>query len=138
MVDFDSAVTPPRFTAPTNDPWRGLRGVMAGTLILEVIVIILAFPVVAVVGGGLTVPAIVYLSVLTAALIVASGMQRRSWAMRLNLGLQVVAVAGFWLHWAIGTVGVLFFLVWLYIAYIKRDVQRRLDAGLLFGQEPLS
>ncbi len=37
----------PGFTAPATDPWRGLRGVMAGTLVLEVIVMVLTFPIVA-------------------------------------------------------------------------------------------
>ena len=33
--------TPKQFTPPTADPWKGFRGVMAGTLILEVIVVAL-------------------------------------------------------------------------------------------------
>jgi len=36
------------------DPWRSFRGVMAGTLILEAIVVLLALPVVASADGGLT------------------------------------------------------------------------------------
>ena len=36
------------------DPWKSFRGVMAGTLILEAIVVLLALPVVAVSHGGLT------------------------------------------------------------------------------------
>ena len=36
------------------DPWRSFRGVMAGTLILEAIVVLLALPVVAASEGGLT------------------------------------------------------------------------------------
>ncbi len=43
-------------TAPSAppDPWKSFRGVMAGTLILEIITVLLALPVVAAVGGGLT------------------------------------------------------------------------------------
>ena len=33
------------------DPWKSFRGVMAGTLILEAIVVLLALPVVGMVGG---------------------------------------------------------------------------------------
>ncbi len=44
--------TPP--PAPP-DPWKSFRGVMAGTLILEAIVVLLALPVVGAVGGGLKV-----------------------------------------------------------------------------------
>ena len=40
-------------TPPASDPWKSFRGVMAATLILEIIVVLLALPVVASVGGGL-------------------------------------------------------------------------------------
>ena len=36
------------------DPWKSFRGVMAGTLILEAIVVLLALPVVAASDSGLT------------------------------------------------------------------------------------
>ncbi|MGB6274659.1 MAG: DUF4233 domain-containing protein, partial [Rhodococcus sp. (in: high G+C Gram-positive bacteria)] len=42
------------FRPPLNDPWKGFRGVCAGTLVLEAIVVLLSLPVVAVVGGGAT------------------------------------------------------------------------------------
>lgn len=128
----------PRFTPPTVDPWRGLRGVMAGTLILEAIVVMLAFPIVVRVGGGLTAWSAVYLGVLTLALILGSGLQGRSWALPYDLALQVITVAGWIVHWSIGAVGVVFLLVWLYIAYIKRDVRLRMERGLLNGQEPIT
>jgi hypothetical protein len=127
-----------RFTPPTVDPWRGLRGVMAGTLILEAIVVMLAFPIVVRVGGGLTVWSGVYLGVLTIALVLGSGLQGRSWALTYDLALQVITVAGWVVHWSIGVVGVVFLVVWLYIAYIKRDVRLRMERGLLNGQEPIT
>lgn len=129
---------PARFTPPTVDPWRGLRGVMAGTLILEAIVVMLAFPIVVRVGDGLTAWSAVYLGVLTLALILGSGLQGRSWALPYDLALQVITVAGWIVHWSIGAVGVVFLLVWLYIAYIKRDVRLRMERGLLNGQEPIT
>ncbi|EUA18219.1 hypothetical protein I553_7621 [Mycobacterium xenopi 4042] len=36
---------------PPPDPWKAFRGVMAGTLILEAVVVLLAVPVVGAVGG---------------------------------------------------------------------------------------
>ena len=69
-----------RYTPPTTDPWKGLRGVMAGTMILEVIVVILAFPIVWRLGGGLTWLSGGYLTVLLVLMILASGMQGRPWA----------------------------------------------------------
>jgi hypothetical protein len=126
-----------RFTPPTVDPWRGLRGVMAGTLILEAIVVMLAFPIVVRVGGGLTVWSGTYLALLTLGLILGSGLQGRSWALPYDLVLQVITVAGWIFHWSIGVVGVVFLVVWLYIAYIKRDVRLRMERGQLNGQEPV-
>jgi len=119
---------------PLTDPWKGLRGVMAGTLVLEAIVVLLAIPVVATVGGGPTAGSTVYLVGLALAMIVASGMQRRPYALKLNLALQAVMIAGFVVHPAIGSMGVLFAVVWAYILWLRRDIARRMERGLLPGQ----
>ena len=58
------------------DPWRSFRGVMAGTLVLEAIVVLLALPVVAVVGGGLTPGNAIYLLGLAVVLIGLAALQR--------------------------------------------------------------
>ncbi|AZZ81883.1 MULTISPECIES: DUF4233 domain-containing protein [Gordonia] len=126
-----------RYTPPANDPWKGLRGVMAGTMILEVIVVILAFPIVWRLGGGLTWVSGGYLILLVLAMIVAAGMQGRPYALKLDLALQVAVIAGGVFHWSIAAVGVVFGSVWLYIVYIKRDVEKRVEMGMLPGQEPI-
>ncbi|ASR03801.1 DUF4233 domain-containing protein [Gordonia rubripertincta] len=126
-----------RYTPPTNDPWKGLRGVMAGTMILEVIVIILAFPIVWRLGGGLTWVSGGYLILLVLAMISAAGMQGRPYALKLDLALQVAVIIGGVFHWSIAAVGVVFGSVWLYIVYIKRDVEKRVEQGMLPGQEPI-
>ncbi|MEE3850732.1 DUF4233 domain-containing protein [Gordonia sp. LSe1-13] len=128
---------PTRYSPPTTDPWKGLRGVMAGTLILEVIVIGLAFPIVANLGPGITWLSGGYLGLVVVAFIAAAGMQGRSYALRLDLGLQALVIAGGFLHWSVAVVGVIFLCVWVYIAYIKRDVEQRMAKGMLAGQEPL-
>ena len=51
-----------RPAAAPYDPWKSFRGVMAGTLILEAIVVLLALPVVGAVGGGLTAFSTAYLA----------------------------------------------------------------------------
>ena len=79
----------------TPDPWRGFRGVMAATLILEAIAVLLALPVVGMVGGGLTPTALAYLIGFVLVLVLLMGMQGRSWAIWANLGVQLVLVAGF-------------------------------------------
>ncbi|WAC55056.1 DUF4233 domain-containing protein [Gordonia sp. SL306] len=128
---------PVRFTPPANDPWKGLRGVMAGTLILEVIVLGLAFPIVANIGSGLTWLSGVYLGVVVLAHILAAGLQGRPYALRLDLALQVLVIVGGVFHWSIAVIGVIFLCVWIYIAYIKHDVEVRIARGMLPGQQPL-
>ena len=120
-------------TAP--DPWRSFRGVMAGTLVLEAIVVLLTLPVVAVVGGGLTAGSLTYLVGFAVVLILLAGLQGRPWAIWANLAVQVVLIAGFLLHAAVGFIGVLFAGVWLLIAYLRSEVLRRQKQGLLPGQK---
>lgn len=127
----------PGFTAPATDPWRGLRGVMAGTLILEVIVMALTFPVVAKIGPGLSWFSGIYLGVVTLLLILAAGIQKRPRALDIDLGLQVLVILGGIFHWSIAVVGVIFLFVWIYIRYVRNDVARRMREGRLAGQEPI-
>lgn len=116
------------------DPWRGFRGVMAGTLILETIVVLLAIPVVKTVGGGLSPLSLTFLIGIAVAMILLSGMQGRPWALQANLALQVVLVAGFFVNAAIGFVGLLFLGVWLLIWYMRNQVRDRQSRGELPGQ----
>lgn len=132
-------------TAPTDpgaggpdapDPWKSFRGVMAGTLILEIIVVLLALPVVATVGGGLTAGSTAYLLGFAVLLGLLAGMQGRPWAIWANLGVQLILVAGYVVYPAIGFMGVLFVVVWGVIAYLRGEVLRRQRLGLLPGQQP--
>ncbi|MGV0745681.1 DUF4233 domain-containing protein [Mycolicibacterium sp. XJ870] len=123
--------------APT-DPWKSFRGVMAGTLILEAIVVLLALPVVANSGDGLTPVSGGYLVGLAVVLILMSGVQGRPWAIWANVGIQVVVIAGAFIHGAIGFIGVVFGVVWLLMVYLRAEVKRRQDRGLLPGQQPPS
>ena len=122
-------------TATPVDPWKSFRGVMAGTLILEMITVLLALPVVAAVGGGLTTWTISYLVGFAILLVLLAGMQRRPWAIWANLGVQAILVAGFFIYPAVGFMGVLFAVVWGVIAYLRAEVLRRQRLGLLPGQE---
>jgi hypothetical protein len=100
---------------------------MAATLILEAIVVLLAIPVVGAVGGGLTAASLVYLIGLAAVLILLAGLQRRPWAIWVNLGVQVVLLAGFAVYPGVGFIGVLFTGLWALIAYFRAEVRRRQD-----------
>jgi hypothetical protein len=127
----DEAVEQP---APP-DPWRSFRGVMAGTLILEAIVVLLALPVVSVSQGGLTPLSGGFLIGLAVVLVLLAGVQGRPWALAANLGIQVVLIAGWLVHAAIGFIGVVFAAVWALIAYLRAEVRRRQEHGLLPGQQ---
>ena len=117
------------------DPWKSFRGVMAGTLILEAIVVLLALPVVSAVGGGLTAFSTAYLIGFAVLLVLMAGIQGRSWAIWANLGVQLVLIAGWFIYPAVGFVGLLFTVVWLMILYLRADVLRRQRRGLLPGQQ---
>jgi hypothetical protein len=47
-------------------------------------------------------------------------------------------IAGALIHGAIGFIGVIFAVVWLLIVYLRGEVKRRQDRGLLPGQQPPS
>jgi Protein of unknown function (DUF4233) len=111
--------------AAPDDPWRSFGAVMAATLILEAIVVLLALPVVGTVGGGLNAWSLTYLLGLAVLLILLAGLQRRPWAIWVNLGVQVVPIAGFALYAGIGFIGLLFTGVWAMIAYLRFEVRRR-------------
>jgi uncharacterized protein DUF4233 len=118
------------------DPWKSFRGVMAGTLILEAIVVLLALPVVSKADGGLTAVTGTYLIGLAVVLMLLAGLQGRAWAIWVNLGIQVVLVAGWAVSGAVGFIGLVFAGVWLLILYLRSEVRRREAHGLLPGQQP--
>ena len=118
------------------DPWKSFRGVMAGTLILEAIVVLLALPVVAASDSGLTAVSGTYLIGLAVVLILLAGVQGRPWAIWVNLAIQLVLIAGWIVSGAVGFIGLIFAGVWLLILYLRSEVKRREERGLLPGQQP--
>ncbi len=126
MTHPDSSESPEdQAPTPPADPWKSFSAVMAATLILEAIVVLLAIPVVGAVGGGLSAASLAYLIGLAALLILLVGLQRRPWAIWVNLGIQVVLLAGFAVYPGVGFIGLLFTGVWALIAYFRAEVRRR-------------
>lgn len=117
------------------DPWKGFRGVCAATLILEVIVVLLALPVINYLGGGLGWVSGVYIALLTLGMIAGAGLQRRSWAMKYNIALQLLMVAGFVFHFSLGIMGIVFCLVWAFIVRVQGIVAERFTTGTLSSQQ---
>lgn len=112
---------------PMRDPWKGLRGVMAATLLLEAIVVALALPVVAKLGGGASTAAGWIVGILALAMLAAAFLQRRRWGLGLALALQVAMIATVFVVPVLGALGVVFALVWAYILWLRRDLARRLE-----------
>ncbi|GAB3216503.1 DUF4233 domain-containing protein [Mycolicibacterium hippocampi] len=118
------------------DPWKSFRGIMAGVLILEAIVVLLALPVVSAVGGGLSTGSMAYIIGFAVLLVLMSGVQGRSWAIWANLGVQVPLIGGWLIYPGLGFIGLLFAVVWLLLVYLRAEVLRRQKRGLLPGQQP--
>lgn len=107
-----------------GDPLRGLRGIFAGTLVMEAIVVGLALLVVNRIGGGLGAPAGWYTAGLALAMVFAAFVQRQQWGLGLALALQVAMVVGWFANPALGVLGLLFVLVWGFLLYVRWVVQR--------------
>jgi hypothetical protein len=131
--EADVASAPP--PAPPN-PLKGFRGVMAGALVMEAITVGLALFTIADLYGGLnsTVGYLVGFDIL--ALLLTCAFLRHSWSMIVVLVLQLVLVGCIFSAIAVGIVGLLFLVVWLYLFWLRRDVSRRMAAGQLPGQQP--
>lgn len=123
--------------APSVDPWKGLRGIMAGTLFLEAIVIGLVLTVIARLDDGAHFQAwkVWFVSLLAVAMVVGAGLQRRTWAIPMNVALALLAVFPGWIvHWSMGVCGLMFAAVWAYILYLRYDLARRMAGGFLPSQ----
>jgi Protein of unknown function (DUF4233) len=119
-------------TAP--DPMKGFRGVAAGALILEVIVVGLSLLVVQRTAGGLGSWKGLLVGGIILALIVTCGLLRHSWSTWVVLAIQVVLIASIFVVTEVGVVGIIFGLVWAYLFYLRRDVAKRMAEGRLPSQ----
>ncbi|PRW64512.1 DUF4233 domain-containing protein [Actinopolyspora mortivallis] len=124
----------PQAPPDVRDPWKGLRGVMAGTLVLEFVVFGLALPVVWQLGSGVGSVGFAVVAVLTVLLLLAGFVQRRRWGLGVALALQLALIGCFAVHPAIGIMGLLFAGVWGYILYLRHDVATRMREGRLADQ----
>ncbi|NYH79717.1 hypothetical protein FHR84_003055 [Actinopolyspora biskrensis] len=124
----------PEAPEEVRDPWKGLRGVMAGTLVLEFIVFGLALPVVWQLGSGASSVGFAVVAVLTVLQLFAAFVQRRRWGLGAALVLQLCMIGCFLVHPAIGIMGLIFAGVWGYVLYLRHDVAKRMREGRLADQ----
>lgn len=122
--------------APAVDPMKGFRGVMAGTLVLEAIVVALALLVVAKLYGGLATGVGIVVGAVVVVLLATCALLRHSWSVVVIGVAQLALIGCAFGSGAVAVVGVLFALVWGWLLWARRDVARRMAAGRLPGQRP--
>jgi hypothetical protein len=122
--------------APQVDPFRGLKGMMAGIMIMEALAVFLILPVIGKMWDGeyATPFNFIYIGVLAVAMTVASFLQFRPWADVMNIVLQVFLVLGVIVHPVVLVVAVLFILAWWYTYYLRGHLKKRMERGLLPAQ----
>jgi hypothetical protein len=122
-------------TTAKTDPMKSFVGVMSATLVLEVIVVLLALPVVAKLGDGLATWQGVLVGALALALLVTCAFLRRPWGRWLAAGLQLVMIACWFAMVALGILGLVFGLVWAVLLWMRHDVATRMAQGRLPSQQ---
>jgi hypothetical protein len=108
-----------------RNPTAAVRGVAAGALAAEALVLLLAIAPMRMLGvrhGGAAIAVIAGLAVLC---VLLAGMLRHRWAWAAGTVLQVALIACGFFHLALAVLGVLFLLVWLYVLNVRRTVLGR-------------
>jgi Protein of unknown function (DUF4233) len=105
-----------------RNPAAAVRGLGAGTLALEAIVLLLAIQPIRLLGGDLSgwgVAAVIALAVLCA---VIAGIMKRRWAWHAGTVLQVLLLLSGLLHWSLAVLGLIFGAAWAYATHVRRTI----------------
>ena len=105
-----------------RNPQAAVRGLGAGALVLEAIVLLLAIQPIRVMGGHLSgwgVAAVIVLAVLAIAL---AGMMGRRWAWPAGAVLQALLIVCGLFHWSLAVLGIIFGGVWAYAAHVRKTI----------------
>ncbi|MFE9692846.1 DUF4233 domain-containing protein [Micromonospora sp. NPDC005806] len=105
-----------------RNPDKAVRGLGAGTLALEALVLLLAIQPIRVVGGQLSGAAIAAIVTLAVACVLLAGQMKRSWAWPAGTVLQGLLLLSGLLHWSLLVLGVMFALVWAYALHVRRVI----------------
>ncbi|TWH66097.1 DUF4233 domain-containing protein [Micromonospora olivasterospora] len=105
-----------------RNPAGAVRGLGAGTLALEALVLLLAIQPIRLVGGELGGAAIAAIVTLAVAAVALAGMMRRPWAWHAGTVLQGALLLSGLLHWSLFALGVIFSLVWAYALHVRRVI----------------
>jgi hypothetical protein len=101
---------------------RAVRGLFAGALTLEALVVLFVPRAIAQFGDGLTGVRLGLLLGLAALLLVVAFSQRRRWAVAAGTVLQAAVIACGLLTAAMYALGIVFALIWVYLLRVRRDL----------------
>ncbi|MGH3757308.1 DUF4233 domain-containing protein [Actinophytocola sp.] len=118
------------------DPLKSFAGVMAMTLLLEMIAVLLSIPVVANLGSGMDTWQGVLVGALALLLLLTCAVVRKPWGIWVAVGLQVVMIVCWVALPALGVLGLIFGLVWTILLWMRWDVAKRMAEGRLPSQRP--
>ncbi|MCP1386897.1 DUF4233 domain-containing protein [Corynebacterium sp. TA-R-1] len=121
---------------PVKDPLKGLNGVLSGILICEAITVLLILLVVLKVDNGelWTTFNWAYITVIGVLHLVMAFAQRIPGALWIDLALQVPLIFGFFIHWSVTAVGIIFGIVWFYVVKMRSEMVQRMRGGYLVTQ----
>ncbi|MEU2613583.1 DUF4233 domain-containing protein [Micromonospora sp. NPDC007271] len=105
-----------------RNPEKAVRGLGAGTLALEALVLLLAIQPIRVVGGHLSTAAIGAIVALAVVCVVLAGQMKRSWAWHAGTAVQGLLMLSGLLHWSLLVLGIIFALVWAYALHVRRVI----------------
>ncbi|SCG64234.1 DUF4233 domain-containing protein [Micromonospora halophytica] len=122
VAEQTGGAQPGRRRSGLRNPEKAVRGLGAGTLALEAVVLLLAIQPIRVVGGELGGGAVVAIVTLAVACVVLAGQMRRSWAWHGGTVLQGLLMLAGLLHWSLLVLGIIFALVWAYALHVRRVI----------------
>ncbi|MFU8851846.1 DUF4233 domain-containing protein [Micromonospora sp. SL1-18] len=105
-----------------RNPEKAVRGLGAGALALEALVLLLAIQPIRLVGGHLSGAAIAAIVALAVACVVLAGQMGRRWAWHAGTVVQGLLLLSGLLHWSLLVLGIIFALVWAYTLHVRRVI----------------
>ena len=120
---MNAGPSPEQRPSGLRNPTAAVRGLGAGTLVMETVVLLLAIAPLRALGELTDVTLGTVLGLMVAAVLVA-GLLRRPWAWHAGTVVQILLVFAGSLHWSLGVLGVVFGLVWVYVLHVRRTILR--------------
>jgi Protein of unknown function (DUF4233) len=105
-----------------RNPQAAVRGLGAGTLGLEAVVLLLAIQPLRLFAGhfsGFGVGVVIALAVVC---IVVAGMMKRPWAWHVGTAVQALLIVSGLVHWSLAVLGLIFGAAWGYATYVRRTI----------------